>query len=158
MLIHLGMAVGSSSQQELGGAMPERYLATMASCQIRRGLREMARIEANIRHRARLTALYQAELPRLGFTPLPNSAVDPLPLLWYPVRAANKEQVLSLAAAAYVEIGSRSAIPLHGEGADTEAFACRHGMCPEAASREVVDLPTLIVVCRRCAPCFGMTA
>jgi perosamine synthetase len=138
------LAVGSSSRQELAGGMPDRYLATMAPCQIRQGLREMARIEANIRHRTRLTAFYQAELPRLGFTPLSTFAVDPLPLLRYPVRVANKEQVLSLAARAHVEIGSWFAIPLHPEGTDMMALGYHHGMCPqaEAAAREVLNLPT----------------
>jgi len=88
-LNRLGLAVGSSSQEELSGKMPKRYLATMAACQVRQGLREMAEIEANIRHRVRLTAFYQAELPRFGFAPLPASVVEGLPLLRYPVRVDN---------------------------------------------------------------------
>ena len=66
----LGLAIGSSSTQELQGEMPRGYLATMAPCQVRLGLREMARIEENLQHRLRLTAFYHAELPRYGFAPL----------------------------------------------------------------------------------------
>ena len=143
-LNRLGLAVGSSSQEELSGKMPKRYLATMAACQVRQGLREMAEIEANIRHRVRLTAFYQAELPRFGFAPLPASVVEGLPLLRYPVRVDNKEQVLSNAGRSRVEIGSWFEVPLHPKGTRMEAFGYRQGMCPEAeaASREVVNLPT----------------
>jgi dTDP-4-amino-4,6-dideoxygalactose transaminase len=143
-LNRLGLVVGSSSQQELQGEMPERYLATMAPCQIRQGLREMARIQENIEHRVRLTAFYQAELPRIGFAALPASVVDGLPLLRYPVRVANKEAVLASAVRSRVEIGSWFEIPLHPAGTRMEAFGYRDGMCPEAeaASREVINLPT----------------
>ena len=143
-LNRLGLVVGSSSQQELQGKMPDRYLATMAPCQVRQGLREMARIEENIEHRVRLTAFYQAELPRLGFASLPSSVVDGLPLLRYPVRVANKEEVLSLAGRARVEIGSWFEAPLHPAEIPMEAFGYRVGMCPqaEAAAATTINLPT----------------
>lgn len=143
-LNRLGLVVGSSSQTELAGEMPERYLATMAPCQIRQGLREMARIHENIEHRVRLTKLYQAELPRLGFASLPTSVAEGMPLLRYPVRIANKPKVLASAVRARVEIGSWFEVPLHPEGTRMEAFGYRQGMCPEAeaAAREVVNLPT----------------
>ncbi len=143
-LNRLGLAIGSSSRQELQGEMPERYLTKMAPCQVRQGLREMATIEDNIQHRIRLTAFYQAELPRLGFAPLPSAVSDGLPLLRYPVRVANKEEVLLLAGRSRVEIGSWFEIPLHPAGTRMESLGYREGMCPEgeAASREVVNLPT----------------
>ena len=40
---------GSSSPGELRGVMPDDYMTAMAPCQIRRGLKEMARIGENIR-------------------------------------------------------------------------------------------------------------
>ena len=139
-----GLAIGSSSQEELGGRMPPRYLTTMAPCQVRQGLREMERIEENIRHRTRLTAFYQAELSRIGLAPLSLPSVEGLPLLRYPVRVANKAEVLAKASGAGAEIGSWFEIPLHPEGTRMEAFGYRAGMCPEAeaASREVINLPT----------------
>jgi perosamine synthetase len=140
----LGLAIGSSSQGELKGQMPPRYLTTMAPCQVHQGLRELSRIEENIQHRMRLTAFYHAELPRNGFASLSLPAVDELPLLRYPVRVANKEDVLLKAGGAGVEIGSWFEVPLHPAGTCMEAFGYRDGMCPEAeaASREVINLPT----------------
>jgi dTDP-4-amino-4,6-dideoxygalactose transaminase len=139
-----GLAIGSSSHGEMKGEMPARYLTTMAPCQVSRGLREMSRIDDHIRHRTRMVAFYQAELPRIGLTPLPSDVAQGLPLLRYPVRVANKQELLDLAARARVEIGSWFEVPLHPAGTQMEWFGYRQGMCPEAeaASREVINLPT----------------
>jgi hypothetical protein len=140
----LGLAVGSSSGDELAGKMPARYVETMAPCQVRQGLRELAQVQASIEHRVRLTAFYHKELPKIGFAPLAIAGVDQQPLLRYPVRVANKDEVLSRAVRARVEIGSWFEVPLHPAGTRMEALGYRQGMCPhaEAASREVVNLPT----------------
>jgi dTDP-4-amino-4,6-dideoxygalactose transaminase len=153
VLGRLGLVIGSSSAGELRVEMPRRYLGVMAPCQARQGLKEMARIEENIRHRRRLTAFYQVELPRLGFTTIPLPVVDELPLLRYPVRVSNKEEVLSRASRAGVEIGSWFEVPLHPAETNMESLGYRQGMCPEAeaASREVVNLPTHLKVDRRTA-------
>jgi dTDP-4-amino-4,6-dideoxygalactose transaminase len=143
-LNHWGLVIGSSSNQELSGVMPATYLTTMAPCQIRRGLSEMARIDDNIRHRRQLTTFYQRELPKIGFASLALGGVDAWPLLRYPVRVQNKAQVLSLAIKAGVEIGSWFEVPLHPEGTRMEDFGYSAGLCPEAESacRQVVNLPT----------------
>jgi dTDP-4-amino-4,6-dideoxygalactose transaminase len=139
-----GLAIGSSSQGEMKGKMPARYLTTLSPCQVSQGLREMTRIDDHIRHRTRMVAFYQAELPRIGLTPLPSDVAQGLPLLRYPVRVANKQELLDLAARARVEIGSWFEVPLHPAGTQMEWFGYRQGMCPEAeaASREVINLPT----------------
>jgi dTDP-4-amino-4,6-dideoxygalactose transaminase len=152
-LNHLRLVRGSSSPGELRGVMPGDYLTAMAPCQIRRGLREMARIDANIRHRTELTAFYQAELPKLGFQPLGVPEIERQPLLRYPVRVANKSELLKLAVRKGVEIGSWFECPLHPEGTRQEDFGYEDGMCPESerAAREVVNLPTHLRVNRRTA-------
>lgn len=124
--------------------MPPHYLTTMAPCQMHQARREMDRIEENIQHRVRLTAFYHAELPRIGFSPLSPPAADGSPLLRYPVRVSNKEEVLAKASGAGVEIGSWFEVPLHPAGTRMEDFGYRAGMCleAEAASREVINLPT----------------
>jgi perosamine synthetase len=140
----MGLVAASSSNEELRGTMPDGYLTKMAPCQIRKGLREMARIEENIAHRRKLTQFYQRELPGIGFAAISDKVPAGLPLLRYPVRVANKPEVLAKAMKHGVEIGSWFEIPLHPEGTRMEKFGYRPGMCPEAerASREVVNLPT----------------
>jgi dTDP-4-amino-4,6-dideoxygalactose transaminase len=139
-----GLVVGSSSSEELMGVMPADYLTVMAPCQIRRGICEMGRIEENIRHRRQLTGFYHRELPRIGFAPLACQGVEQWPLLRYPVRVRNKDEVLRQAIKKGLEIGSWFEIPLHPAGMRMEDFGYREGMCPlaESACREVINLPT----------------
>lgn len=143
-LNRLRLVKGSSSPGELRGEMPKDYFMGMAPCQIRRGLREMSRIDENIRHRRKMTAFYHAELAKIGFAPLDIAGVESQPLLRYPVRVANKDELLRLAVRKGVEIGSWFECPLHPEGTRQEDFGYENGMCPEAerAACEVVNLPT----------------
>ena len=85
--------------------------------------------------------------------PLGVPAAEEMPLLRYPLRVANKEEVLARAIDARVEIGSWFEIPLHPAGTRMEDFGYAAGKCPEAerASREVVNLPTHLKVDQRTA-------
>ena len=133
--------------------MPADYLTTMAPCQSRRGLCEMARIQQNIQHRKDLTGFYQRELPKMGFAPLAARGVEQWPLLRYPVRVQNKAEVVSRAIREGVEIGSWFEIPLHPAGTRMTDFDYHEGMCPEAESacRQVINLPTHVKVDRATA-------
>jgi len=148
-----GLVVGSSSAEELKGDMPEGYFSTMARCQIRKGIREIGRIEQNTRHRKTLTAYYRERLPEIGFAACRFDGGEELALLRYPVRIANKNEVLQRAEREGVEIGSWFEVPLHPAGTRMEDFAYQLGMCPEAerAAREVVNLPTHTKVTERTA-------
>ena len=148
MLGKLGLVIGSSTQTELEGVMPEGYLSGMAACQVRKGVREIARIEQNMQHRKQMTAFYHCRLPEIGFAPVGVSSVDALPMLRYPVRVANKREVVDAAEKAGVEIGSWFDVPLHPAGTSMERFGYRAGMCPEAerAAEQTVNLPTHLKV------------
>jgi len=147
VLTKYGLVIGSSSQEELAGTIPEGYFTKMATCQINKGLREMARIDQNIEHRKLCTASYSRRLPELGFASVVGLK-DDVPLLRYPVRVANKSEVLRQAKAARVEIGSWFEVPLHPEGTRMEDLGYRPGICPEGelASKQVINLPTHLKV------------
>ncbi|MEN6406732.1 MAG: DegT/DnrJ/EryC1/StrS family aminotransferase [Thermoguttaceae bacterium] len=151
--VRLGLMRGSSSTQELRGEMPDDYFTAMAPCQIRRGLREIARVDENIRHRTEMTAFYDGELSKIGLKPLDVPGIERQPLLRYPVRVANKGEIVRLAVRKGVEIGSWFECPLHPEGTRQQDFGYEDGMCPESerAAREVVNLPTHLKVTRRIA-------
>jgi len=140
----LGLVIGSSAREEYRGVRPAGYLSRMAACQARQGLREMARIEDNLRQRMRLTAFYRRELPRIGFAAVPGVPEEGWPLLRYPVRVANKAEVLALGARQRLEIGSWFELPLHPAGTRMADFGYAAGTCPqaEAAAAEVINLPT----------------
>ncbi|OGJ90842.1 MAG: hypothetical protein A2268_09345 [Candidatus Raymondbacteria bacterium RifOxyA12_full_50_37] len=143
-LTKLGLAVGSSSNEEFAGTMPREYLKKMAKSQITEGEKNTRALGALLAHRKKITAFYDKELLLAGFKPLKKQPHADNVILRYPVRVANKDQVLQRALRKGYEIGSWFEIPLHPKGIDMERFGYKIGMCPESerACREVINLPT----------------
>ncbi len=144
LLSAIGLAIGSSTNEELSGDMPKDYFKKMANAQIKEGIRNLANIDASISHRRGISEIYSAELSRLSFAPLIEENDAQNVLLRYPVRVANKDELLAKALRHGIEIGSWFEIPLHPSGTDMEKFGYSVGMCPESerACKEVVNLPT----------------
>ena len=139
-----GLVVGSSSKAEFEVAMPHDYTLRAARVQCQLGRQELARIGANIGHRVKAAARYFEELPKLGYEvpKLPTGA--DVPILRFPLRVANKSEVLAKAPACGVEIGSWFECTLHPAETNLAAFGYLSGECPvaERAAREVINLPT----------------
>lgn len=144
LLSRWGLMIGSSTREEYLGTMPPSYLVTMAPSQARRGMKEMARIGLNIEHRTAITKFYQERLPATNFAAVADTKAQGMPLLRYPVRVGNKRELLDRALRHGVEIGSWFECPLHAADMPLEKLDYHTGQCPEAeaASREVVNLPT----------------
>jgi perosamine synthetase len=143
-LTRMGLVKGSSSNDEFAGKMPADYFKKMARCQIKEGERNFKRLPELMLHRKTLTEYYSRELAGLGFRPLKASPDCENVILRYPVRVANKDEVVRSALSRRVEIGTWFEIPLHPGGIDMEQFGYTPGMCPESekACREVINLPT----------------
>ncbi len=71
-----------------------------------------------------------------------SKVVEPV-MVRYPVRIAEKDEALSQAAKAGIELGSWFECPLHPIETPLASYDYELGMCPEAekASNEVVNLP-----------------
>jgi len=153
LLTHWGIVAGSSSNEELAGRVPREFFALMAPCQVRKGLREMARIRENIHHRRKLTAWYRRKLRESGLEAGEPPGPEDLPLVRYPLRVANKGELLKLSERAGIELGSWFESPLHPAGTRLEDFGYRAGSCPhgELAAEQVVNLPTHLRVNRGAA-------
>jgi len=153
LLTRWGIVAGSSSNEELAGRVPRKFFALMAPCQVRKGLREMARARRNIDHRRELTAWYRRKLRENGLAAGEPPGREDLPLVRYPLRVANKGELLRLSARAGVELGSWFESPLHPAGTRLDDFGYRLGSCPhgEAAAAQVVNLPTHLRVNRAAA-------
>jgi len=139
----VGIGIGSSTEAELRGEMPWGYAKRMSSLQQRLLSRKRMRFHELVRHLQRLQAVYDRELTDAGI-PLfgvPQS-VSPV-LLRYPVRVANKEEVLAAARRRRIELGDWFDHPLHPKESDSGAFGYAQGMCPnaEGAASQVINLP-----------------
>jgi len=139
-----GLVIGSSNQSEFGVLLPRYYALGPAPLQCRVGRRQVARIQANIANRLRITAQYFGELPKFGYAVPKRSADAEVPILRFPLRVANKDEALARAPRYGVEIGSWFECPLHPAETNHAAFGYQDGDCPEAekAAREVINLPT----------------
>ncbi len=138
----LGLFVGSSSEAELEGAMPVDHHWRMAPFQEARGEQLLGRVSARNAHADALAGRYDAQLEHAGWTSVPRPPGSTL--LRYPVRVANKAQLLQAARHARVELGSWFDTPLHPVALDKHArFDYIVGQCPNAEriAQQIVNLP-----------------
>jgi len=142
-LSHHKLVVGSSATDEYKQQADPTFFKRMSRGQARAGLREIRRLDANIAHRRRMAVLYDRLLDEHDWPrPQVPDYIDPV-LVRYPLRVADKQAVLRLAAKHLVEMGTWYECPLHQVLVSLEKYDYYEGMCPEAekASREVVNLP-----------------
>ncbi len=140
----LGLVSGSSNRQELDCLQPGDYHKRMGTWQNRvlsRHLDGLERLIAARRSRGQAieAALRGAGLPFMTVPP----AMDPV-WLRYPLRVANKSEVLATAREHRVELGDWFLSPIHPNLEDWERAGYQPGSCPaaETAAREVVNIPT----------------
>lgn len=127
---------------ELRGGRPAGYARRFSNAQAALGLRQLARLDANLAHRRMLADHYCRRLQACGL-PVP---VHPTPAepafvrypMWVPDRAA-----AARAAAPHAVLGTWFTSVLE-EAESPAAGAYRSGTCPraEAAARHLVNLPT----------------
>lgn len=139
-----GIVVGSSSNAEFDRVIPENYALRPARVQCELAEREIARIDANMRHRVGVTRMYNEALPGMGYS-IPKLSTDAdVVTIRYPLRVANKDEAIAKAASHGVEIGSWFEVPLHPAETNMRSFGYEDGCCPvaERVCREVINLPT----------------
>ena len=123
--------------------MPEDFFKRMGPGQARAGLRRLRRLEANLRHRREMTALYDRLLAEAGWVLSKLPDYGEAVLVRYPVRVADKARAVAEARKRGIELGTWFDCPLHQIETDLEVYDYHEGSCPvaERAAREVVNLP-----------------
>jgi hypothetical protein len=138
-----GVLVGSSSTSEFVPEMADDFFMAMGAGQARAGLRQLKKIDANLRHRRTMRSLYDELLAQAGFSaPEIPEHFDPS-LVRYPVRVDDKQRAIAEAPGRRVELGTWFECPLHPIETPMHLYGYAEGMCPvaEQAGREVVNLP-----------------
>ena len=142
-LTRKGAVVGSSSTSEFVPEMAGDFFMAMSAGQARAGLRQLEKIDANLRHRRTMRHLYDELLAQAGFSvPEIPEHFDPS-LVRYPVRVDDKQRAIAEAPGRRVELGTWFECPLHPIETPMHLYGYAEGMCPvaEKACREVVNLP-----------------
>ena len=127
---------------ELRGARPVNYEQRLSNVQAALALHQLRRLDANLAHRRRLAALYEARLAELGFdTPCRPATAEPA-YVRYPVWVADRPSALR-AAGRHGVLGTWFTSVLE-EAVSTDHGDYEPGSCPraEAAARHLVNLPT----------------
>lgn len=139
-----GAVVGSSSASEFQPIMAEDFFKSVSGVQARSGLRQLSKINENIRHRKEMVQLYDKLLKERGWSALryDSDTCEPV-LVRYPVRIDSKAEALEKAAGAGIELGSWFESPLHPIETPLDVYDYEPGSCPQAekAALEVVNLP-----------------
>ena len=143
-LSRAGLAIGSSSNEELECNMPVDFDKKMTGWQkklLEKKLAEMAKI---ITHRKWVTTLYAGLCKEKGIKAIDLSDdYDPV-FLRYPIRVSGKERILAEAKKRRIEMGDWFLSPVHPNLVNWERAGYREGMCPRAEEvcREIINLPT----------------
>jgi perosamine synthetase len=131
-----------TADEELRGARPSRYEERLSNGQAAVGLQQLRQLDANLRHRRRISEAYRNHLSTLGIrTPVVPIGAEAA-FVRYPVWVEDREAV-ERAAARHAVLGTwftsvleEAITPAHG--------AYEEGSCPRAelAARHLVNLPT----------------
>jgi dTDP-4-amino-4,6-dideoxygalactose transaminase len=132
----------ATGPDELSGRRPDRYEQRFSNAQAAVALRQLHRLDANLRHRWEIAEVYRRGLGPLGFNaPRPPEKAEPA-YVRYPIWVADRE-------AAMRRVRSRAVLGNWFTSVLEEATSVRHGdyragSCPraEAAAVHLVNLPT----------------
>ncbi len=127
---------------ELVGRRPRGYERRLSNAQAVLGLRQLERLDANVRHRRAIAAVYADELARRGLAcPRPPAGSDPV-FVRYPVWVHDRAAALR-AATPVAQLGTWFTSVLEEAESPAEG-GYEDGSCPtaELAARHLVNLPT----------------
>lgn len=143
-LSRLGIALGSSSHDELECKMPEGYKKKMSQWQRNLHEKKLTEIIQIIDHRKWITSLYESLLGKrdIKTVKLPED-YEPI-FLRYPILVKNKRKLLDGAKKKNIEIGDWFLSPVHPNLTEWERAGYRKGMCPSAEEvcEHIINLPT----------------
>lgn len=124
--------------------MPDDYLKGFTEVQAKRALKEMARIDENIKHRQRIAMTYDQHLNQLGISPpyIPDYAMHTYTK--YPLLVKDPEYIFSEAEKANLPIHDWFTTPLYPVSENLEQWQFDEFQFPIAVkiSQHVINLPT----------------
>jgi dTDP-4-amino-4,6-dideoxygalactose transaminase len=133
---------GPTTPEEIRGERPAHYEQRFSNAQAALGLRQLSRLETNVRHRRAIVARYEAALAQHRVQP-PRPPAEATPAyVRYPVQVSDRD-------AAVQAVSPRAVLGTWFTSVLEEAVSPGYGAyvmgsCPraEAAARQLVNLPT----------------
>lgn len=142
-LSNWNLFLGSSSDAELNGDVPNDFNWTMSRFQAKIGLKQLNVLSANQSHSQQLAEFYKKGLVEKGWETHSSSSTASPVFLRFPIRITNKWELLKAAKRAHIEIGSWFESVLHPNQDSLRQFGYIKGQCPiaEQTANQVVNLP-----------------
>lgn len=142
-LSRFGIALGSSSNEELECRMPGGYEKKMSAWQRDLLVKKLGEIHTYIQHRKWVTLLYEEQLKKKGIAVKLSSDYEPV-FLRYPVLVKYKMKVLEEAEKKRIELGDWFLSPVHPNLEGWKNLGYEKGMCliAEDICQQVINLPT----------------
>jgi len=140
----LGLAIGSSSKEELECEKPQEYEKKMSLWQQKLLGEKLMKAARDIDHRKWITSLYENHLKEKKMETI-NLAYDCEPvILRYPFIVEDKSRALSEAQKRKIEIGDWFLSPIHPNLGGWGSAGYKKGMCPiaEKICKHIINLPT----------------
>jgi dTDP-4-amino-4,6-dideoxygalactose transaminase len=135
--------VGSSGEDELNCAVPRDITWRMSCFQASIGVNRLRMHQQYVTHRRHLVDFYQSYLQSRGWLATSERSDVNSIYLRYPIRVANKWEVLGKAEKARVELGSWFESTLHPIHDSLDRFGYHTGQCAvaERTASEIINLP-----------------
>jgi perosamine synthetase len=148
MLSRIGIALGSSSNEELEYKMPAQYEKKMSKWQKILIEKKLRGIQSIIDHRIWVTSLYENMLQENGIKTVKLQDFYKPVFLRYPVLVKDKAKVLKEARRNRIEIGDWFLSPVHPNLEGWAKAGYQKGMCPIAENicEHVINLPIHIKI------------
>jgi dTDP-4-amino-4,6-dideoxygalactose transaminase len=139
----LGLAIGSSTQDELASEKPDDYMKAMDKIQERQLVKKLKEMDEVIELRKNQKILVDKLLASSGFRPLILSAACDAAVLRYPIKVGNKEEVLLMARQEKIQIGDWFNSPVHPNLTHWDKAGYLRGCCPvaEKVSGATINIP-----------------
>jgi dTDP-4-amino-4,6-dideoxygalactose transaminase len=145
-LSKLGIALGSSSNEELNCTMPKGYQKKMSTWQKNLLKKKIKEIDRHIEHRKWVTSVYESLLNEKGINTLRLPDYYNPVFLRYPLLAKDKRKIIQDAKRRNIELGDWFLSPVHPNLYGWERVSYQRGQCPiaEDICNHIINLPTHI--------------
>lgn len=143
LLVKLGIVTPNITQDEMVGKKPEKYPVRLSNIQARIGLRQLEKIEANLKHRREVTTIYEDTLKSLGIGINKCNGYNPAHIR-YTFLVKDRQKLKEIFQNNQIDLGEWYNSVIHPWGSSLEALYYQGGSCPvaEFVAEHCANLPT----------------
>ena len=143
-LSNYGIALGSSSKNELQSKKPMDYEQIMSEWQSNLLKKKISELNENVMHRKRIVSIYEARFKEKALNTLQFGTENEFTFLRYPILVNDKLQALVEAKRINIELGDWFLSPIHPNLNGWKRVGYSKNQCPisEKICRHVINLPT----------------